>query len=78
MHLFCSEGATLSSTTEYIDFVHWFYIFCTKGDSLQISALLRLHLQSAIARKFNRPIGTISQSACTTVDILGRPIHRLL
>jgi hypothetical protein len=51
----------VSAITEYIDFVHRFYIFCTKGNSLQISAILRLHQQLTLARKLNRPIGTIRQ-----------------
>jgi hypothetical protein len=39
----------VSATTEYINLVHQFYIFCTKGDSLQISAILLEMITFAIS-----------------------------
>jgi hypothetical protein len=40
MYFFILKAIYISAMTEYTDFVYWFYIFCTKGDSLQISAIL--------------------------------------
>jgi hypothetical protein len=74
---FYSEGDICIGYNQiYIDSVHRSFIFCSKGDSLQISVVLRLHQQSAVARKLNRLIGTIRRSAYTIIHALGQPIFR--
>jgi hypothetical protein len=67
MYFFILNAIYVSAITEYIDFVHQFYIFCTKGNSLQISSSLRLQFAigcSSKAQSVDRHDKTIGLYNC--------------
>jgi hypothetical protein len=65
---FVLKAIHLLATTEYINFSHWFCIFCTKGDSLLISAILleTITLQAGCPN-FPRPTVRAPRRPCARV-----------